>query len=213
MTAQFLVNRKTIVAAGCILVFLSAIAVALNIRPKNQQMRDAARADALEQVTEAPDQLLRVVGNDNSPLRILAAKIKEVPGPLFTQLTGKTTDLATISSVPEVTLLNTADKTITKFMLVVRDPQSRRSRAVIQHDIQLAPNETYVINRELFVTPDKVTTADAQGQTRQSLVNPGIKSEKGWLEFAPRSDLFVTVGFVDFADGSSWTLKAGGEVK
>jgi hypothetical protein len=164
-------------------------------------------------VNESPDQLLRVVGNDDCPLRIVAAKVKEVPGALFTKLTGKTTDLVTISSAPEVTLQNTSGQTITKFVLIVRDPKSRKTRGVVQHDISVRPGDTYVINRELFVTPDKVMTASAEGQAQRTSVNPGIKSERGWIEFASRSDLFVTVGLIDFEDGSSWIIKEGGEVR
>ncbi len=206
-------NRKATVAACCILLSLSAMAVALNVRTMTQGTQGPAREEALKQVNESPDQLLRIVGNDDCPLRIVAAKVKEVPGALFTKLTGKTTDLVNISSAPEVTLLNTSSQTITKFVLVVRDPKSRKTRGVIQHDISVRPGETYVINRELFVTPDKVTEAGANGPAQRTLVNPGIKSEKGWIEFAARPELFVTVGLVNFEDGSSWTLKEGGEVR
>ena len=111
-----------------------------------------------------------------------------------------------------MTLLNMSGQTITKFILIVRDPKSRKTRGVIKHDVAMRPGETYVVSRDLFVSPDKVTTLDAKGQAQQTLVNPGIKSEQGWIEFAARSDLFVTVGLVEFADGSSWTLKEGGEV-
>ena len=213
MTKLFTMNRKTIVAACGLLLFLSVIAVALNIKASNQRAQDAAREDALKQVNETPDQLLRVVGNDDCPLRIVEAKVKEVPGPLFTKLTGKTTDLPTISSAPDVTLLNTSGQTITKFILIVRDPKSRKSRGVIEHDISVRPGETYTVSRELFVTPDKVVTEDAKGQAQRMLVNPGINSEKGWIEFAARPDLFVTIGLVNFAGGGSWKLKEGGEVR
>ena len=213
MTGLLTVNRKTIIAACGLLLSLSAIAVALNIKAINQRARDSAREDALKQVNDAPDQLLRVVGNEDCPLRIVDAKVKEVPGALFTKLTGKTTDLATISSAPEVTLINASGQTITGFLLVVRDPKLQKTRGVIQHDISIRPGETYLISRDLFVTPDKVTMLDAKGQAQQTLVNPGIKSEKGWIEFAARPDLIATVALVNFTDGSSWKIKEGGEVR
>ena len=213
MTRLFIVNRKTIIAACGLLLLLSAIAVALNIKAIHQRARDTACEDALKQVNDAPDQLLRVVGNEDCPLRIVEAKVKEVPGALFTKLTGKTTDLATISSAPEVTLINASGQTITGFLLVVRDPKLQKTRGVIQHDISIRPGETYLISRDLFVTPDKVTMLDAKGQAQQTLVNPSIKSEKGWIEFAARPDLVVTVALVNFTDGSSWKIKEGGEVR
>ncbi|HEX3558377.1 MAG TPA: hypothetical protein VHU19_04190 [Pyrinomonadaceae bacterium] len=213
MSRLLTINRKINVAVCCILLSLSAIAVGLTLRTNTQGAQGDAREEALKQVNESPDQLLRVVGNDDCPLRIVTAKVKEVPGALFTKLTGKTTDLVTISSAPEVTLLNTSGQTITKFMLIVREPKSRKTRGVIQHDVSVRPGETYVINRELFITPDKVMTADAKEQAQRTVVNPGIKSERGWIEFAARPDLFVTVGLINFEDGSSWTIKEGGEVR
>lgn len=213
MTRLLTTSLKTVVTVCCILLLLSAIAFGLQTKAFTHARQDITRGSALRQVNESPDQLLRVVGNDDCPLRIVAAKVKEVPGALFTKLTGKTTDLVTISSAPEVTLQNTSGQTITKFVLIVRDPKSRKTRGVVQHDISVRPGDTYVINRELFVTPDKVMTASAEGQAQRTSVNPGIKSERGWIEFASRSDLFVTVGLIDFEDGSSWIIKEGGEVR
>ena len=82
---------------------------------------------------------------------------------------------------------------------------------MIEHDISVRPGETYTVSRELFVTPDKVVTEDTKGQAQRMLVNPGINSEKGWIEFAARPDLFVTIGLVNFAGGGSWKLKEGGK--
>lgn len=213
MTRLLTTSRKTVVTVCCMLLLLSAIAFGLKTRAFTQARQDFERGSALRQVNDSPDQLLKVVGNDDCPLRIVAAKVKEVPGALFTRLTGKTTGLVTVSSAPEVTLQNTSGQTITKFVLIVRDPKSRKTRGVIQHDISVRPGDTYVINRELFVTPDKVMTASEEGQAKRMLLNPGIKSEKGWIEFASRPDLFVTVGLIDFEDGSSWMIKEGGEVR
>ena len=100
MTRRLAVNRKTIMAACGVLISLTAIVVALNIKSVNQRVRDSAREDALKQMNETPDQSLRVVGNDDCPLRIIEAKVKDVPGALFTKLTGRTTALVTISSTP-----------------------------------------------------------------------------------------------------------------
>lgn len=208
-------NRKLIFIAGCLVFLISAAVLALNVRTGGQRAQGSqgsGRDEALRQIEESPEQPLRILGNDDCPLRITEAKVKEVPGTLFTSLTGKTTDLATVSSVPEVKLLNASGRTITKFILIVRDPVSRKTRGVIQHDIALRPGETYTISRELFVTPDAVAATDAAGRAEQALVNPGIKSEKGWIEFAARPALFVTVGLVNFEDGSDWKVKEGAEV-
>ncbi|HEX8073233.1 MAG TPA: hypothetical protein VF546_25025 [Pyrinomonadaceae bacterium] len=206
-------NRKAIIIAASLLLALSVVAAALGIKARAQGARARVQAQALKQVHEAPEQLLRVVGNDDCPLRITEAKVKEVPGPLFTKLTGRTTDLALVSSLPDVTLVNTSGRVITRFFIIVRDPNTRKTRGVLQHDIKIQPGETYLVARDLFIPRDKVTTADAQGRTELRQVNPGLSSETAWAHFAPRADLFVTVGVVDFDNGERWQIKEGGEVR
>jgi hypothetical protein len=202
-------HRKPILIACCLVLTLSAI-VGARHKSSAQRAQDSLRKGALKLVNESPEQFLRILGNDDCPLRIVEAKVKEVPDSIFTELTGKTTKLGLVSSVPEVKLLNTSDQTISKFMLLVRDPKSRKTRGVIEHDVAVKPGDTFTINRELFITPDKLIVA---GVKEPKLISPGLKSDKGWLEFAARPDLFVTVGLIEFADGSNWKLKEGGEVK
>jgi hypothetical protein len=216
MTQRLRAHRKLILIVVSLVFSHSAVALALNVRAGRQSLQGASSNEKNEvhrQVVESPEQPLQVAGNDDCPLRIVEAKVKDVPAALFTKLTGKTTNLVTVSSAPDVTLLNTSDHTITKFILIVRDPNSRKTRGVIQHDIALRPGETYTVQRELFVTPDSVTATDATGQAQHTLINPGIKSEKGWIDFAARSDLFVTIGLINFEDGSSWMVKEGGAVR
>lgn len=213
MTHLLTVNRKTIVTACCLVLALSAGAVALNRKATNQRAQDAARNEALKQVNESPDQFLRVVGNDDCPLRIVEARVKEVPGQLFTQLTGKTTDLATISSVPETTLVNISGQTITGFILMIDDPQARKTRGLVKSEIAIRPGETYILKRELYVAPDKFVVVDATGRTQQKLVFPGLRSAHGWLEFASRSDLYVTIGRVNFETEGHWQIKQEGAGK
>lgn len=213
MTRLLAANRRTTLIACGFLLSCSVVAVALGIQSSHQRAQGPAQDDALKQVNAAPDQFLRIVGNDDCPLRIVEARVKDVPAPLFTTLTGKTTDLATVSTLPDVTLVNTSGRTITGFFLVVRDPNSRKLRGILQRELKIQPGETYVVKRDLFIAPDKVTVADARGHIEQRLIHPGLSSEKGWVEFAARSDLFVTVGAVNFEDKQSWQIKEGGEVK
>jgi hypothetical protein len=209
-------NRKMILITGCLVFLFSAAALALNIRTVNQRLQSSGRqekGEIIKQIEESPDESLRVLGNDDCPLRIVEAKVKEVPGSLFTRLTGKTTDLATVSSLPEVTLVNTSGQTITRFYLAIRDPQTRTTRGLIQHNLALKPGETYILKRERFVTPEKITVADNNGQVRQTQAMPGMDSEKSWIQFAARSSLFITIIKVDFTDNSNWLIKEGGEAK
>ncbi|MGH9898591.1 MAG: hypothetical protein ACRD4L_07060 [Pyrinomonadaceae bacterium] len=209
-------NRKMILIACCSVLLLSAITLALSIKTTTQPLPnsvDNEKSALIKQVEESPDQSLRILGNDDSPLRIVEAKVKEIPGPLFTKLTGKVTDLASVSSVPEATLINSSQQTVTRFLLAVRDPKSRTTLGVMRHKLELKPGETYLVKREYFgPLGENAVQTDKSGQVHHGL--PQMDSEKRWIQFAPRSDLYAAIGRVDFEDGSNWTAKQeGGEVK
>jgi hypothetical protein len=169
--------------------------------------------DQAQQIENAPDQLLRVLENSDTPLHILDAKVKEISGADFAKLTGKKTNLSMVSSVPEVRLINGSGKTITGFVLVIRDPETKTSRGLVQSKTSITSGETYVAPRQAFIRPEWISTVDKNGQIKPRFGSPEINSEKFWLSFAGRSNLFVTVAQVNFQDGSTWTLKEGGEIR
>jgi len=195
------------------LLVVVALTVAVKTNSQQRQVLNANSKDALlKQVEASIEQPLRVAGNDNCPLRIVQATVKEISGADFTRLTGKTTDLVTVSTNPEVKLLNTSGKTITGFVIAIRDPQSQTTTTLVNLKASIASGETYIVKREQFVKPEKATVA-SDGQVRETLIQPKMDSEKYWLQFASRSDIFVTVGAVMLNDGSRWMIKDGGEVK
>lgn len=209
-------NRWAIVFACCSMFMLSAIALAYSGRTASQRSPVSGNEDKQEiarRVEAAPDQALRVAGNDDCPLKVVDARVKEVSGTLFTKLTGKTTDLATVSTVPEATVVNNSGQTVTRFFLAVRDPLSRSTRGILQSKLSLKPGETYKITRDHFAEAEKITSQDADGKFRQQLIPAGLDSEKKWLHFAERSSLFITVAMIDFADGSRWAMPEEGELK
>jgi hypothetical protein len=214
MTRLF-VTRKIVLLAGCLVLALFVVALASTVKTTHRlQSRNQKDKDALlKQVDELPEQPLRVAGNTDCPFRIIQATVKEMPGPDFSRLTGRTTDLPAVASVPEVSLLNTSAKTITGFVILIRDPQSRTSRGLVDLKASVAPGETLLVKREYFVGPEKSMVAGENGQVNQRLVQPKMDAAKYWLPFAGRSDMFITVAIVNFDDGSSWKVKEGGEVK
>ncbi|MEK6302549.1 MAG: hypothetical protein AABO41_17700 [Acidobacteriota bacterium] len=216
MTKLRHVSLKTISTVCFSVVLLSVAVFALNSRAVNQHSQELARRDRTEttkHIDEAPDQLLTVVGNDDCPLRIGEARVKEAPGHLFTKLTGKGTNLATVFSVPEVTLLNTSGQTVVRFYLAIRSPKSQTTRGLVQSNVAIRPGESYTVKREDFAGSEKVATGDQKGEVHLRRVDPGLSSEKRWIEFAGRSDVYVTIAKVDFENGDSWIIKEGGDVK
>ena len=205
-------THKKIFVTACITLTVSALVVFLSVRTTSQQPNLPAR-NSVEEIAEAPDQPLRILENNDSPLRIIEAKVKEIPGFQFTTLTGRTTDLSSVSSVPQARLVNNSPQTVTGFILAIRDPKSKHSYGIVQNKVSIGPGETYVVAREDFIKTELLTTRESNGQIRQKSVRASMNSEKYWMTFASRSDLFVTVGQVSFKDGSVWQIKEGGEIR
>lgn len=215
MVKLFSVSRKTIALSSCLICLLSAGAIAISVKTSSQQSQAPNQKDKdalLKRIESSPEIPFNAVENDDSPFKITEARVKEISGSEFTRLTGKTTDLITVSSVPEVELTNTSEKTITSFFMVIRNAKTRSVRGFIQSKVSVAPGQVYLVKRERFANPEKVMVADNNG-VRQTWVQPKFDSEKYWLEFEKSPDVFVTVAQVTFDDGSEWMVKEGGKVR
>jgi hypothetical protein len=211
-----LINRR--IAFGSIVVgLLGAITFGISLRTSSQQLKpttpDAAADNLSQQIEKSADQPLRVLENDDAPLRVIEAKVKEISGSEFTKLTGKKTDLLAVCSVPEVRLLNSSGKTITQFVLAVRNPASKTTRGIVHSQLSLAPGSTFTVGRQFFVRQEWTSTLEPGGQVKVSRERPEISSERYWISFAERSQLFVTVGEVEFQDGTRWRVKEGGDIR
>ena len=202
--------------AGILVLALFVVAFAWTLKTRPQQPQFPTQNDKealLRQIDNSVEQPLKIAGNDDCPLKIVQATVKEISGVEFTRLTRKTTDLVSVSSVPEVKLINTSEKTITGFVLAVRHPESDRNRGVVLPKASIPSGGTYEVTRNAFVSPDKLTVANADAQTHQKIVQPKMDAEKYWVQFAQRSDVFVFVSLIVFDDGSEWKAKKGGELR
>jgi hypothetical protein len=208
-------SRKKILLACCMASTLLAAACASDAKTgQTPQTSDPqAKSTLSEQIERSADQPLRVVFNEEPPFKIVEAKVKVISGPQFTELTGAATDFAVISSVPEITLVNTSGKTITEFTVILRNPKLRAGRSMLQRKVSVAPGESYVVKRDHFLTPGKASGGGGSTSGGRPPGLPGMESEQYWVTFGEQSDLFVTVYKVSFDDGSSWLLKEGGEVR
>lgn len=210
MFSLFNTTRKTIIFMGCFVLVIFAVALTLSVKTNSQQLQVLNQTDKdllLKQVESSPEQPVNVIESNNTPLKISNATAKEISGSDFTKLTGKVTDLVTVASFPEATLVNHSGKTITGFVFGIRDPKTKTLQTVNQQKIAIAPGATYNVKREHFLKPEKTTTATSEGVS-QKLILPKADSEKYWVDFAQRSDFYVTIGIVFFEDGSRWALKS-----
>jgi hypothetical protein len=204
-----------IVAAIAFVLLAStmALTIAKKVSSKPPQVLSQNNKDSLLRVVQnSVDLPVRVAGNDDCPLRIISAASKQISGPDFSKLTGRTTDRVTVSSVPEVHLVNSTDETVTGFIIVVRDPESRTTRGFVQDKVSVEPGAEYKIERDHFLEPQKRTFAGDNG-VGQLTKMPGLDSDKYWLDFAEASNIFLTVGKVTLKSGRTWTVREGGEVR
>lgn len=210
-------SHKKVLLTCCMAFALLAAACAYdgktvgqNLQPSQQNSSGTLR----EQIERLADRPLRVAVNEEPPFKIVEAQVKVISGLQFKELTGAPTDFAFISSVPEITLVNTSGKTITKFSIVLREPKLQAGRMMLQRNVSIAPGETYIVRRNHFLAPDKAPGGVGGSNGGVSPHGPsGMESEQYWLTHGEWSDLFVAVGKVGFDDGSTWLIKEGGEVR
>ena|SRR6185437_12366261 len=211
-----ILNRRRVAIAIGVMALVGAVTFGLTLKTTSQQLHSSSSSgtsNTVQQIENSVDQPMRVVETADSPVHILSAKVKEISGSDFTKLTGQKTSLATVSSVPEVQFLNSSTKAITGFVVLIRDPRSKTSRGIIQTKILIPQGETYIVQRRAFLRGEWTSSADQNGQVTTKFAPRDMDSEKYWISFANRSELFVTVAHVSFQDGTTWTVKEGGEIQ
>jgi hypothetical protein len=172
---------------------------------ESQKMGNVVKSVTIKKGEELPDVLYKIVGNDDSPLKITEATGRGFTNALYTRVTGQTTVTTgadgktvfpNVYSAPVVKMVNNSGKTINGLVVVVKDsrPNGRgKSHFIIQgkpgapRPISILPGESYTVN---------------------SRENHPMFSEKYWLaEYTDPSDFYVMVAQIQFDDGTSWTAK------
>lgn len=215
MSRQIALKRKVALLASCFAGLIVIVALTMSVTTNSQQKRTLNPKDStdlLKRVENSADVPFNAVENDDSPFRIIEAKVKEISGSDFTNLTGKTTDLISVSSFPEVKLTNTSNKTIKSFFIVIRNAETHGIRGFIQSKVAIAPGQDYTVKREHFASAVKTTVADDKG-VRENWTQPKFDSERFWIDWEKSPDVFVTVTDVTFTDESTWRVKEGGKVR
>ena len=195
--------------AGIAILFLMAlvgVVVGQRLKARNQSDPTKVNKDALVDLVEkSPDLLLGVQQDEDTPMRILSATVKEVSGSDYEKLTSGKADFPSVISAPNVKLLNVSSKTITRVLLIINDVSAQKSSGLLMHHLAISPGATFEISPANFVKPENLTTVDEGGRLDSSLKHP-MKSKKAWLTFPNRSQIQVRVG-VGFEDGTEWYNK------
>lgn len=192
--------RVTTTIAILSILLLMGVGVAQTLRTRS--LSKMPKDVLVERIEKSPDYPLAIEQDDDAPLKILEAKVKEVTTGDFEKLTSEKSESPTIISVPEVRLLNVSDKTISRVMLVIDDAQAEKSRGLYFKELSIEPGSTFTVSRDSFVKHEHKTTVDEHGNLESS-VRESMKNNKFWMKFPERNRLKVRVS-VEFEDGTKW---------
>lgn len=202
MNKGFKINLNSkmfrITATISILSILSMVGIVVA-----QNLRTKGPVDPLvEQVKKSPDRSLGIYQDDDTPLKILEANVKEVSAADYEKLTGEKSEFQTVISVPTARMVNVSDRTVTAVMVNIFDPVSERGKGIYMRELSIRPGHTFIVTPENFVKQEVKTSVDENSRL-VSTVNEPMKSKKAWLPFADRSQVHVRIA-VDFEDGTKW---------
>jgi hypothetical protein len=147
--------------------------------------------------------------SDNSrgcPITVHESSVKEITSEDFTVLSGETSKNTGQATFPEVTVFNSSDKTIKSFAIAVKSAadKPKSNYFLLISDLSIPPNSTYKIVSTQWVRGEKVWVQKGD-KFVPAFRQPGLDSAKSWLPGAA-SDLKVTIGIVEFTDGTRWMI-------
>lgn len=181
-------------------VILNAQTIASsNERQKRRILKRLKASDAVQIYAD---------NSKGSPLYVQEATVKEILGDDFTILAGEAPKHFKQATFPEVILSNSSAKTIKSFALAVKSvaDKPRSGYIVLKNDVSIPPNSTYKVASGEWPMAERVSIEQA-GKFVNVLRKPGLDSAKSWIPGAA-SDLRVTVGFVQFDDGTTWMISS-----
>ena len=146
---------------------------------------------------------------DGSPLHIQEATVREISGDDLSKLAGEAAKHPTQATYPEVTLLNTSEKTIKAFAVMVQSSADRPDSwyGVLKRGLSITPNAALKVTSPEWLQAERVHVHE-DGKFVNRLRQLGLDSPKSWLPGAA-SNLRVIVGMVEFDDGTKWTAPPG----
>jgi hypothetical protein len=193
---------KKVVLCFLALAFVLSEAVSADVRATSSRQQNRLRiVKHVESMSGSP---IYADNSQGSPIDIQEATVKEISGDDYSVLVGEPAKHFRQSTFPEVTILNTSEKTVRSFALVTRSTVEAKGYVLLKHNLSLVPNSSYRVDSSHWVKAERVTIKTGDKFTtvwRQQ----GLVSRKSWIPGAC-SDLKVTVGMVEFDDGTRWMI-------
>jgi hypothetical protein len=196
------VNRTAVVVSvgALLVVFISGITLGQTSKGTTGE----GKREIVDRVRQYPDSSISFDNYDAVPLLIQEAKVKEIGNAEYHQLTGFTTDSPRYISFPNVTLTNNTDRRVIGFALAVGNKQTRQIDGVKLSKIIIEPHGSYSVKASDFIRPERTVQVTKSGKVTNRLKS-GLDSEKMWLR-GSASDMVLTIGIVDFENGTRWTM-------
>jgi len=143
-----------------------------------------------------------------SPLYVQEATVKEILGDDFTILTGEAHKHFKQATFPDVTLSNGSAKTIKSFAIAVKSAadKPRSWYGLLKNNVSIPPSSTYKLTSGEWPMAERVSVEQAR-RFVSVLRKPGLDSAKAWIP-GSASDLKVTIGWVEFDDGTTWMVSS-----
>ncbi|HMS42377.1 MAG TPA: hypothetical protein PKE69_19240 [Pyrinomonadaceae bacterium] len=202
--------RVTTTIITLLLLLLVGVAVAQTLKTNVPVI--TPKDDLTEQIEKSPDFSLTIEQDEDAPMKILEAKVKEISLTDYEKLTSEKSDLQKIISVPEVKMVNVSDKIITGVTLIIDDKTAEVGKGIYIKGQNINPGEAFNISRAGFVKLEQNTSVDESGNITTINKNP-MKNSNFWLAFSDKNRLKVRA-FVEFSDGTKWfNREKGGETK
>jgi hypothetical protein len=186
--------RRVLLVAGVVVLTLVVVVVTRSIRKNTDSVR--AESVYISQETSKADFisdgefLLRPEQDEDTPLKILEAKVQVISGDRYHELTSQLAPFREIISVPRVVLQNVSNKTVVGIGLIICDKGANIKRGIYIKEQSIKPGQEFTILPENFVRVGG---------------NPA-KNSKFWVEAADKSQVVVRV-VAFFDDGSMWANK------
>jgi hypothetical protein len=147
--------------------------------------------------------------SQGSLLNIQEARVKEISDDDFTRLVGEPPKHSILTTFPNVILVNGYPKTIRSFAIVVQSAaeKPRSGYILLKKELSIPPNSAYEVTSSEWPQAERVSIQKGNKFVSR-LRQPGLDSAKSWIPGAA-SDLRITVGLVEFEDGTKWKIPPG----
>ncbi len=196
--------KKTILFSFLGLVFIVGL-VALNAR-STASNNEKQKSRIIKQIESSSLIPIHADNSQGSELYIQEAGVKEISGDDFRILSGEATEYFNQTTYPEVAILNNSAKTVVSFIFLLEGAADKPEggRGLFKKNVLIPPGSTFKVTSSEWPMAELVSMKK-EGEFTNGFRQPPMDSAKAWIP-GRASELKITVGLVEFADGTRWII-------